>query len=236
VKQRIVIGITGCSKYGNYERWMLAEPGIDTICLSYKEKNLDLINRCDGILLTGGEDVHPRFYNMPEYVSYCDPDNMDELRDEFELKVLEYSQQNKIPVLGICRGLQIANVFFGGSLIPDIPLSGKPDHSKFQEGKDRYHEVRINPFSKLKEITGVLEGEVNSSHHQAADKIGKGLVAGAFSPDGVVEALERNSEEKNPYLMLVQWHPERMLNQDSALTKKIKADFLQNVANVAESA
>jgi putative glutamine amidotransferase len=78
-------------------------------------------------------------------------------------------------------------------------------------------------------ITGASEGEVNSAHHQAADKIGKGLVAGAFSADGVVEALERKSDEAKPFLMLVQWHPERMLKQENALASKIKSSFLENV-------
>jgi putative glutamine amidotransferase len=179
--------------------------------------------------MTGGEDVPPELYNKPEYLSLCDADNMDIKRDRFELEVLQYAQQKDLPVLGICRGLQIANVFFGGTLIPDIPSSGKSDHSKVQAGEDRYHEIRINPFSQLKTIAGSLTGEVNSAHHQAADIIGNELVATAFSGDGIVEALERRSGADKPFLLLVQWHPERMRNASNALSIGIKKDFLGKV-------
>lgn len=222
-----IIGITDCEKYPNYERWMQAA-GVETIKLGYAQSNFKEISRCNGILLTGGEDVHPRFYNRPEYVSLCD-DDMDEERDEFELMVLEYSQKNNLPLLGICRGLQIANVYFGGTLIPDLPSFGKFNHSKFKEANDRYHNVAVDENSFLFRITKEATGEINSAHHQSADHIGEGLVANALSADGVVEGIERKKTEGKPFLMLVQWHPERMQNQESAFVKSIQTAFLNSI-------
>jgi putative glutamine amidotransferase len=227
VKEEIVIGITDCSKYPNYEKWISKEPGVAVIKLSHAQNNFDEIKKCLGILLTGGEDIHPRFYDRPDYLSHCEQDNMDENRDEFEWKVLEYAQQNQLPVLGICRGLQMANVFFGGSLIPDIPSAGSPDHSKIK-GVDRYHPVSIKASSLLKGIAGEGEWEVNSAHHQGADRIGKGLRVNAVSADGIVEGLEREETNGKPFLLLVQWHPERMIDQESPLVKNIKLSFLKS--------
>jgi putative glutamine amidotransferase len=228
VRKKITIGITDCSKYPNYEAWISAEQSVEVIKLSYHE-NFDLIRKCQAIVLTGGEDVHPRFYQRPEYLAYCDQKDMDERRDEFELKAFGYSQQMKIPVLGICRGLQIANVFFGGTLIPDIPSFGKFNHTKFEPGRDRYHSIRVDKNSALKKMVGVSQGEVNSAHHQSADKIGDGLVASSLSEDGVVESLERASTEGKPFLLLVQWHPERMIDQNSPFVRDVKISFLESV-------
>jgi putative glutamine amidotransferase len=141
---------------------------------------------------------------------------------------LEYTQQNQLPVLGICRGLQITNVFFGGTLIPDIPSAGKPDHSKIK-GVDRYHAVNIEASSLLKKIAGEGEGEVNSAHHQGADRVGEGLRVNAVSADGIVEGLERQRTDGKSFLLLVQWHPERMTNQESPLVKNIKLSFLKSI-------
>ncbi len=228
MSRKIIIGITDCSKYLNYEKWILKEPEVEVIKLGY-DNNFDIIRKCQGIVLTGGEDVHPRFYHRPEYLNYCNREDIDENRDEFELKVMEYSQKNSLPVLGICRGLQIANVYFGGTLIPDIPSFGKFNHVKFEPGKDRYHSIRVDHNSALKKIVAVELGEVNSAHHQSADKIGEGLVVSSLSEDGVVESIERKAPEGKPFLLLVQWHPERMISQHSPFVRGIRASFMENV-------
>ncbi len=228
MKQKIVIGITDCGKYPNYEKWILTEPDVEVIRLGHGQNNFDEIEKCDGIVLTGGEDVNPNRYNRPEYLKYCDQEDMDEKRDEFEWNVLEYTQQNKVPLLAICRGLQIGNVFFGGSLIPDLPSFGGKDHAKI-EGKDRYHDVKVIGNSLLSAITGSQSGEVNSAHHQSADRIGDGLMVNAVSEDGVVEGLERQFPEGKPFLLMVQWHPERMTNRESTFTRNVKSAFLDQV-------
>ncbi len=222
MKEKITIGITDCSKYENYHRWIENDPGVEVIKLSYHDKNIGDISKCDGVILSGGEDVHPRFYDKNEYLELCE--EIDEQRDDFEWKVLEHTEKNALPVLGICRGLQVVNVFFGGTLIPHIPAFGKFDHSR-TGSVDRYHLVRVDPNSEFHSITGATSGEVNSAHHQAADRVGKGLVASALSSDGVVEAIERD-KRGSAFLQLVQWHPERMNNPDSAFSKNIRLKFV----------
>ena len=119
--EKIIIGVTDCSKFKIYSDWVLSyNKNVEVIQLGYKLDNFNEIEKCHGVVLTGGEDVHPRFYNLPEYYPYCYEDDIDEKRDEFEFKVLDYTEKNKIPILGICRGIQVANVFFGGTLYQDI--------------------------------------------------------------------------------------------------------------------
>jgi putative glutamine amidotransferase len=233
------IGITDCGdKYPIYERWILSQYNnvdkIETIRLGYKYNNLEEIKQCDGIVLTGGEDIHPQFYgktagDVSQYLSLCNPNFMDKRRDEFEWKVCEYLFKNQLPVLGICRGLQLVNVFLGGTLIPDIPSADFENHSKFYEGKDRYHAVEIIHDSELSKITNIVFGDVNSAHHQSADLIANPLKINALSEDKIVEGLEWASKE-NHYLMLVQWHPERIINAEkNSFSYKIRQDFVENI-------
>lgn len=230
MQQKIVIGVTDCSKYLKYSNWILSyNEVVEVVQLSHQTNNLDDIKKCQGVLLTGGEDVHPRFYNKAELYKYCYKDDVSEARDEFEWKVLEYTESSNIPVLGVCRGLQIANVFFGGTLIPDIPAWGKFNHSKLPDGTDRYHTIMVDPSSWLYGLIHKQEGAVNSNHHQSADAIGDGLIVSALSPDGVVEALERKDPEGKSFLCLVQWHPERMNDQSSNFVKNIREAFMEAV-------
>ena len=228
MQKKKIIGVTDCSKYANYSNWILEHGDtVEVVKLSYKTQNFTDIRQCDGVLLTGGEDVHPRFYNQPELYKYCYADDVSEERDAFEWKILEYTEKNALPVLGICRGLQIANVFFGGTLIPDIPRWGKFNHSKMPDDTDRYHEVAVNPNSWLYGLIKSEKGVINSNHHQSADRIGEGLIVSAFSPDGVVEALDRKDPAGKSFLCLIQWHPERMNDPGSNFVKNIKTAFVE---------
>ncbi len=223
----ITVGIAAGRKYENYLNWILHGGNVKVIKLGFEEDNFDEINKCDGVILTGGEDVHPKFYNKPEYVSQYNLEDIDEARDEFELRILGHAEQQGLPLLGICRGLQIANVYFGGTLIPDIPSYGKPHHTKYEEGNDRHHQIMVMENSLLKDIAHVSKGEVNSAHHQSVDKEGRGLVISAQSEDGIIEAMERNDGKTDPFLLLVQWHPERMRDQLSPFSKNIRDRFLK---------
>lgn len=231
MEKEITIGISDCSKYDNYRKWIEAETGTAVIRLSHHEGNFKDIERCDGILLTGGEDVHPRFYNKMEYLELCH--EVDERRDEFEWKILQFTEQRHLPLLGICRGLQMANVFFGGTLIPDIPAFGKFDHS-MSGAADRYHTLQVDQNSYLGQLARPLISEVNSAHHQSADRVGTGLVCNALSPDGVVEGLERMRSGDHPFLLLVQWHPERMNDQASVFSNGVRSGFLKSVREKLE--
>lgn len=228
--KKIVVGITGCGKFSNYERWMLGETNVEVVELSGRKDNAQDLARCDGLLLTGGEDVHPKFYHQPEKLSLLKQDDMDEQRDEFELGVIGQALENNLPLLGICRGLQIVNVFLGGTLIADIPTIGKPDHSKV-EGKDRYHLAEVAENTILKRIVQASQGEVNSAHHQAAENPGNDLVINALSPDGIIEGLEWREPAGRPYFMLIQWHPERMRDLQSPFSKNIRASFTAAMRN-----
>ena len=232
MKSQITIGITDCSKYDNYCTWIEGVGGAAVIRLSHHQNNFADIEKCDGVVLSGGEDVHPRFYNKKEYLAMCE--EIDESRDEFEWKVLEYTEKNQVPLLGICRGLQVANVYFGGTLLPHIPAFGKFDHSR-SGSTDRYHTVQVDPNSYLKEVVATSSGEVNSAHHQSADLIGKGLVANALSPDGIVEGLERENPDDRSFLLLVQWHPERMNDQGNPFSQNVKRNFLKAVQEKIQS-
>lgn len=225
---KITIGITDCGeKHPIYEKWILCQnDDIQIIKLGYKENNLDKISQCDGVLLTGGEDVHPRFYNKPENLALCNPDFIDEQRDEFEWQVCEYVFENKVPLLGICRGLQFANVFLGGTLIGDIPGIGKNNHSKYYESKDRYHQIAVVPDSDLAKIAGTTAGEINSAHHQSVDIPAETLAVNSLSEDGVVEGLEWKTPNDHS-LTLVQWHPERIEDFQNPFNNRIREVFIQ---------
>ena len=226
---RIIIGIGDGANYLNYENWMKDEPEVDIIKLSYQLDNFEDIEKCDGIILTGGCDINPVLYNQPGFLAYCDSKEIDEKRDEFEWKIMQHTEENQKPLLGICRGLQFVNVYFGGVLLPDIPSFGKYNHAKFNEGNDREHSVGVDTNSLLYKITGEKKGRVNSAHHQSVEIPGFGLVVNALSPDGIIEGMERKEPEGKSYLMLVQWHPERMADQNSSFVKKIKQSFLDAV-------
>jgi putative glutamine amidotransferase len=224
-----IIGISEGSKYFNYENWFKDKTGIEIIKLSYQLNNFNEIEKCNGIILSGGHDINPRLYNQPDFLAYVDPKDIDEKRDEFEWKIMQHTEEYQKPLLGICRGLQFANVYFGGTLVPDIPAFGKFNHGKFKEGNDRIHLVNIDPNSVLCKITGQQQGEVNSAHHQSVDMPGFGLVVNALSPDGIIEGMERRDPEGKSYLMLVQWHPERMVNPENIFSKNVKQNFLEVV-------
>lgn len=166
-------------------------------------------DRIDGLLLSGGDDIHPRHYGeeLAEGVSLS-PDE----RTTFEFALLKETLARKKPVLGICLGVQTINVYFGGSLHQDIPgHKGKDD--------DLYHEVTLAEGGRLRQILGVGRLRVNSYHHQALKGIGKGLIASASSEDGIVEAVELPGEQ---FVVGVQWHPERMV-EDPFAEKLFKA-------------
>lgn len=228
---KVTIGITDCSKWKNYHDWFASE-NIEIIKLSPKENNVADVDRCNGIVLTGGEDVHPKYYGHPEWMERKDELKLEvnEARDEFEMKVVDRAVKNKKPILGICRGLQITNVYFKGTLIPDISKGEKVKHSKGQgQGDDPTHTVQVENNSCLSGIVSEKTGTVNSAHHQAADKIGDGLKVSARAEDGTVEAIELKDPKQYPLLLLVQWHPERIKDQGNPFAKNLKEKFLKEV-------
>jgi putative glutamine amidotransferase len=176
----------------------------------------NLTNEVDGILFTGGADIQPARYGKQDEEYLCS--EIDEARDQLEFTIADEAEKNEIPVLGICRGLQLLNVHRGGTLITDIEAFGGSSHRKV-DGFDARHKVRIEPGSYLRRILSEGEGEVNSAHHQAVERVGEGLTASARAMgDGTIEALEWEDATGRPFLLAIQWHPERM-------------DFSENFSN-----
>lgn len=230
MSKKMIIGVAAGRKYDNYSKWIGQNPDVEIVKLGYEDNNFEAVTKCRGIMMTGGEDVHPKHFGKAGYVDQFRLDDLDEKRDDFELKILAYAHKRRLPLLGICRGLQITNVFLGGSLIADIGAWGRSDHKKTNDGIDRTHPIWLPENTFLGEITGTTRGEVNSAHHQAIDILGEGLSMNSVSPDGVLEGAEIKDRDYHPFLMLVQWHPERMAEQGSVFSKNIREAFLDAVA------
>lgn len=180
---------------GAQVRWIeLADPN----------KAVSELLECDGLLLPGGADVNPKLYGQ-EPSEKCGKPNT--LRDNAERKMLEAFLPTGKPVFCICRGVQLLNVFCGGTLHQDISLTQVSRHSDFLSRNKGIHPVKISAHTKLAQIMKEETLMVNSLHHQAADRIGSGLTVSAVSDDGFTEALELSG---HPFCIGVQWHPEHM--------------------------
>lgn len=158
----------------------------------------------DGLLLTGGLDVRPERYGEARHAEVKETDPA---RDAFELAVLGDALAADRPVLAICRGHQLLNVALGGRLLQHIEGDGHRAHFELEGVPSRWHTVRLQPGSRLREIFGADEVEVNSRHHQAVltETLAPGLEPVAFSPEGLIEGVESRAHR---WAVGVQWHPE----------------------------
>ncbi len=188
------IAIIGRKKdTGNYERYLSCLPAIPLVTLSLGE-----LSSCDAILLPGGGDITPAFFGERNAGSV----NIDTELDILQFQALDYAVRQGKPVLGICKGMQVINVAFGGTIIQDMPTSL---YHKYR-GQDQYHDTTVLEGSCLYNLYGG-SAFVNSAHHQSVGKLGTGLAAIQWCPlDGCVEAVVH---EHLPILGL-QWHPERL--------------------------
>jgi len=165
------------------------------------------LDRFAGLLLMGGTDVNPERYGEQAQPETEKPDDE---RDAIELELIEQAIKNDLPLFAICRGLQILNVYHGGTLIQH--LSDLTQHDpETQDKAARAHEISIAQETLLREIAGTERWEVNSRHHQAAGRIGAALRISAHAEDGTVEGLERPDRT---FVVAVQWHPEDQVAQD----------------------
>jgi len=166
-----------------------------------------LMNRVDGLLLTGGEDVEPALYGEEKLpcCGKCTPE-----RDALEVPVCSLALELRKPVLAICRGVQLLNCVLGGTLYQDLDTQyGKAlRHPCFDApAMDPAHEVQVLPDTLLASVVGAGALGVNSRHHQGIKTLGPGVVMSAQAPDGLIEAIEY---PENPFVLGVQWHPEAM--------------------------
>jgi putative glutamine amidotransferase len=169
----------------------------------------DALGRLDGLLLSGGGDIDPARYDAspaPETTS------VREERDTAEFALLNAAEQRHLPILGICRGMQVINVARGGTLHQHLPdVVGHDGHAPVA-GAFGAHTVRVAPGSSLAQILGRDEAGLSidtpTHHHQGVDKLGGGLTATAWAEDGTVEAFELEAGADGSFLVAVQWHPE----------------------------
>ena len=198
----------------------------------------DALDVCDGILLGGGRDIDPSRYGQDpsEHLAPTEP-----LRDAFELELAERALDRGLPILGMCRGIQILNVALGGSLVQDVSV--KPEWAEHPtdrgwkawkeversslEGSDDVpahprHRISIEPGSRLHQALGVDQIEVDSFHHQALDRVAGELKVVARAPDGVVEAVEMNGDG---YVLAVQWE----LQEEWRVDRRFLEPFAQFV-------
>jgi putative glutamine amidotransferase len=172
-----------------------------------------LITRLDGILFTGGGDIHPERYGGA-FTNLCQ--SVDSDRDRVEIFLLRQIVQAPKPFLGICRGCHIINVGLGGTLYTDISTDKPASLEHRRSRRDKFsHPVKLKPSSMLAKIIGVEEFEVNSRHHQAIANLAAGIDAVAFAPDGIIEAIELPGYS-GLFGLGVQWHPEDLLEHKPA--------------------
>lgn len=169
------------------------------------------IDTIDALLLSGGNDVDPRNYGE-ERKAVLGKTNRN--RDKFDLLLIKYALEKKIPIMGICRGMQILNVYFGGTLCQDIWKYKKAElkHHEVNNYWEGVHKVFLEKNSQLEKLLGP-EPWVNSIHHQSVEKIGKDLKVVGRSSDGIIEAYEHENPEVKVYG--IQWHPELMFGVET---------------------
>lgn len=219
------IGVTGITRTvsgtdrtgvnASYVRAVLRAGGVPLVLspLLGVEHNAVLLDGLDGLLLSGGEDIDPVHYGQPPHPGLGD---VDQQRDAFELAIFHDARALGLPVLAICRGIQVVNVAMGGTLWQDLP-SERPEavgHTQVTPRDDRTHIVDLVEGSRLAEALGVTRCHVNSFHHQSIRDIAPGLAITGRAPDGEIEGVE--SAGDGPWLLAVQWHPEEFHHHGAA--------------------
>jgi putative glutamine amidotransferase len=191
----------------DYPRAIDAAGGIPVVVPPMAASDLEgLLERVDGLLLSGGPDLHPSYYGA-ELHACLGP--TEPPLDDFELRLLRMADERELPILAICRGLQALNVSRGGTLWQHLPedIGGDIEHRQRKPGRVATHPVRIEAGTLLARTLGETSTTVNSFHHQAARDLGRGLRAVAWAPDGVVEGLEATDRA---FVLAVQWHAESL--------------------------
>jgi putative glutamine amidotransferase len=220
--QHPVIGISGYAQRARWSYWddeavLLPRRYIDKVIqagglpvlLPPVDGVSAMLPRLDGLVLSGGGDITPACYGAAPHPA---SERFSAERDSAELDLCRRAIATGLPLLGICRGLQVINVALGGTLHQHLPdLVGDDSHSPEQAGYGA-HKVSVAPATRLAQILGRSEAAVPTHHHQAIDRLGRDLVATAWSDDGVIEAVEFASgcqlDSAAPFMIGVQWHPE----------------------------
>lgn len=186
-----------------------------------QEEAQEVLNLLDGVIFTGGGDIAPVFLGeQPKRgIGGCIPE-----RDQGELLLAWHALQSDLPVLGICRGIQVLAVAAGGSIYQDIRSECPQtlEHSQTAPREYMWHEVEVLD-SRLKEILGIGKIQVNSLHHQAVSKVPEGFIQNAVAPDGIIEGIEKIGAK---FCMGVQWHPETLRTEEHS--RKLFEGFVKS--------
>lgn len=192
----------------SYSKAIISAGGLPVILPVISDETIikEYIKEIDGLLLTGGADPDPLIYgeNPLPFTGSIDP-----LRDSFELEIFKYAFQEKLSILGICKGIQIINIAMGGTLYQGLDSQREGVFKHNQEAPSWYptHNVKIEADSYLNQIVKQEKIKVNSNHHQSIKDVSSKFLVSAKAEDGVIEAIEIGEER---FVMGVQWHPETM--------------------------
>ncbi|MER1956436.1 MAG: gamma-glutamyl-gamma-aminobutyrate hydrolase family protein [Solibacillus sp.] len=194
------------------------------ICLpNATEENVDaLLDRVDGIVLIGGEDIDPELFGEEPHPNIG---RVVRKRDDSDLLLMKRAFERDLPILGVCRGMQIMNVFFGGTILQDIPsqVEGAIGHKQASKRGALAHSVEVLT-PKMKVIFEDEVFRVNTFHHQSVGELGEGLILSAVAKDGVIEAMEH---EDHPYCISVQWHPEELAPIGNIHAQRLFSSFVE---------
>jgi putative glutamine amidotransferase len=194
MNKRVAVTFNEADRVVTYEA-ALREVGLEPV------RNPESLDGLSGLLLTGGTDVNPALYNESPHPETQRPDDQ---RDELEIRLLNQALEANLPVLAICRGLQLFNVVHGGTLIQHLDSGNHEKRADLPVSAEN-HKAAVEPETKLAAIVGAGEIPVNSRHHQAIGQLGENLRVSAVSDDQVIEAVERPDKT---FAVAVQWHPE----------------------------
>lgn len=192
----------------------------------------ELLARVDALVLTGGEDVDPRHYAASPHPATDVPHTR---RDAWELALIAGARARSMPVLAICRGMQILNVALGGTLVQDLPTErpGPIRHGQAAARRERVHGASVDPGSRLADALGATTIAINSSHHQAIDRVAPGLRVVARSAEGIVEGIE--AMDSDWWVLGAQWHPEELVSTTEPWDRNLFEAFSAEVRRAASS-
>ncbi|MBE0663189.1 MAG: gamma-glutamyl-gamma-aminobutyrate hydrolase family protein [Bacteroidales bacterium] len=224
----------------NYSNWLLQSNPSIAITDMYGleiDSAVSMLEKHHALLITGGEDVFPGLYGRIRDTARCG--EFDRYRDTLEIMLIQKALEMGLPILGICRGHQILNVALGGTLFIDIPddIGRQVIHRCDEDPLQCQHEVFVFHQTLLQEITDQTQGTVTTNHHQAIRGTAPGLRMSAVAEDGVIEAVEWEDYQNKPFLLGVQWHPERM-EEYPELSRPIAERFIEEAkafANAVET-
>lgn len=221
-----------------YTDAVIAAGGLPQVFPATTSKSViaEAVERCDGVLMTGGDDIDPKLYakDLPEALSKTvgplEPD-----RDTWETAMIAEVLERQKPLFGICRGHQMLNVALGGTLFVDIAtqVPNALNHRQMDKKMEPVHGVSIAADSMLRQITGQETLGVNSTHHQAIGQLAEPLRAVATSSDGIIEAVELKEAGRSPFLLAVQFHPERLIDKNKVFLQLFRS-FIEACAHTRQ--